>query len=459
MKMLGEKYPRLPIYLSNAVFRTYLREFSNCVDGGTFPRIGHVSWTHLKNLALADADKGGWMFKTDEQGRYQLLGPENFIWTGCDVSKREAFAREVRNYEPYGLSDLTLLFEYILARENVTRVSFCDARTEQFYFECNIEQSASNLHNEDCNDPKYGPSPDISSMSKSNGNMVKGLNPSYIQTVVSDWTSVNETKATNGTISDYGNTSNTYMRSPLEGCSITFKPESVNIKIKEDNTNMAVSTNPSKAFDFDFGVVTGDFIRLSPYGLAVRASDGKYVAWDAKTHSSMNVDVLNFKSDGLIFKMPVAIKAVRVGDVVMHNGYPCYVVEVHESTLKVVDISECAEKEICPVKSPFGFNFITKVMTPVNFNSASADNPFGNLGMMMMFANSGNIDPMMMMLMSGQMGMACGNDPMMTYAMLSMLDNKSGNSSIDLKTMMMAKFFMGNSFDNVPLTTGDLVNA
>lgn len=450
MKVQGSPNPRLPIYLTSGIFRVYMREYSKLVDKRKYPAIEHTLWERIRKLTYND-DNCGWCIdaKTiDETANYHFVlhGPGDYEWISYARATREAILGFVNSPDAllYGC-EMECFIEYIIARECVDQAPVYHPTSKEIASKATLRDALSVSRDFDCNDIFYGPNfTHASSVTKDDENMKLEMNNSYMKTIVSDWIPMNETKATNS-MYNWGDTSNACMRSPLEGCSYTVKPDNITIKIKEDNTNMAVSTNASKAFNFDFGVVTGDFIRLSPYGLAVRTADGKYVAWDAKTHSSMNVDVLNFKSDGLIFKMPVAIKAVRVGDVVIHNGYPCYVVEVHESTLKVVDISECAEKEICPVKSPFGFNFITKVMTPVNFNSASADNPFGNLGMMMMFANDGNIDPMMLMLMSGQMGMDCSNDPMMTYAMLSMLDNKSDNSGIDLKTMMMTKFFETNS--------------
>ena len=76
-----------------------------------------------------------------------------------------------------------------------------------------------------------------------------------------------------------------------------------------------------------------------------------------------------------------------------------------------------------PVKSPFGFNFVTKVVSLFDFgasdNKATPDNPFGNVMPFLLMGDNGNIDPLMMfMMMNNQNGMSFDN-PMMMYALLS----------------------------------------
>ena len=80
-------------------------------------------------------------------------------------------------------------------------------------------------------------------------------------------------------------------------------------------------------------------------------------------------------------------------------------------------------KEIMLTKSPFGFNFVTKV---VNFlgdtlsGGASAENPFGNLGLMLMLSEDGNgvkdMLPLMLMANGGNIDMS---NPLMLYALMS----------------------------------------
>lgn len=46
----------------------------------------------------------------------------------------------------------------------------------------------------------------------------------------------------------------------------------------------------------------------------------------------MNVDILNFNGNGLMYKMPVAIKDIKDGDIVIHNKVPMFVLEVFDKS-------------------------------------------------------------------------------------------------------------------------------
>ena len=87
-----------------------------------------------------------------------------------------------------------------------------------------------------------------------------------------------------------------------------YMPASDDRKEKEN-----MDTN--KMFNFDFGPVDSH-IRMSPYGLAIRNAEGKYVSFDKETSSMMDVEI---------------------------------------------------------------FNFVTKVVSLVDMTTANADNPFGNI--------------------------------------------------------------------------------
>lgn len=195
---------------------------------------------------------------------------------------------------------------------------------------------------------------------------------------------------------------------------------------KEKNTTM---------FNFDFGKITTDNVRISMYGIAVKSVDGHYVSYDAKTHSVMDVEILNMPAGDFLYKMPVAIKDIKAGDVVIHNRVPMFVVETHESTMKVIDIREGTEKEIYLTKSPFGFNFATKVVSLMDMCGAKADesNPFGNMLPFMLLGDGKNIDPMMMLMLAngGKMDMS---NPMMMYFLMK---DKGGNDMLPFLMMGM----------------------
>jgi hypothetical protein len=61
---------------------------------------------------------------------------------------------------------------------------------------------------------------------------------------------------------------------------------------------------------FNFGAYTKDNIRMSIYGTAVKNKIGKFVAYDKKTKQLMDVDILNFNSSKIFYKIPKALKDV-----------------------------------------------------------------------------------------------------------------------------------------------------
>ena len=191
-------------------------------------------------------------------------------------------------------------------------------------------------------------------------------------------------------------------------------------------------------FKFDFGSCAGnEKIAMSMYGLAIRNEAGVWVSYDANTKSVIDVDILNFRDmNRYIYKMPIAMKDIAVGDMVIHNKVPMFVNEITpEGKIVVIDIYAGEEKIIMPTKNVFGFNFVTKVVSLLDMNGMAkpcADNPFGNMWMLMMLED-GDIDPMMMMMMMMNGGKMDMSNPMMMYALM----NKSSNSDI-LPLIMMA---------------------
>lgn len=160
----------------------------------------------------------------------------------------------------------------------------------------------------------------------------------------------------------------------------TTKMVETKTTIKENDTMKMPTMN------FDFGPFTEPgVVTLSPYGIAVRSSKGEYLTYNAATGAT--VDVTGFTFD--FQKMPAAIKDLRAGDMVLHRGKPMYVQSVEEDGIHCIDILNSENKVIVPVTNMFGFNFVTKVVSLMNFNAAqpSAENPFGNLMPFMMMSS------------------------------------------------------------------------
>lgn len=198
-----------------------------------------------------------------------------------------------------------------------------------------------------------------------------------------------------------------------------------NIKLKmafekTEINNTKEKNNMNSMFNFDFGPVNSNSVRMSMYGLAVKNKDSKYVSYNASTDEIFDVEIFNFDGAKFLYKMPVAIKDIAIGDVVVHNHAPMFVVAIPKDgkSLKVVDPINGEKKEIMLTKSPFGFNFVTKIVNFLAgaFNAAevSESNPFGNMWMfalmsdkdtfseflpLMMMSNGSNINPQMIPLM------------------------------------------------------------
>jgi hypothetical protein len=185
-----------------------------------------------------------------------------------------------------------------------------------------------------------------------------------------------------------------------------------------------------KGFNFDFGPCSNDNIRMSMYGLAIQNNAGVWVSYN--NGQVIDVDVMNFDGRQYMFKMPVAIKDIKVGDVVVHNRVPMFVTSI-EDGIHVVDIRVGEAKTIVPTTNMFGFNFITKIVSMFDaFGVApTADQPFGNMLPFMLMGDNKDIDPMMMFMMMNGSNLDMSN-PMMMYFMF-----KDGNKGSDMLPMLM----------------------
>ena len=216
-------------------------------------------------------------------------------------------------------------------------------------------------------------------------------------------------------------------------------------KLETNNDDVKGKGNNMKMFNFDFGPIKdNDAIRMSPYGLAVKNVNGTYQAYDKKNGEIMDVDIFNFKADNMFFKIPVAIDAIEAGDVIIFNRRPCFVFGFSEQgDVIAIDIAMGEKKTILPSKSPFGFNYITKIVSLVDNmfggEAPSAENPFGNiLPFMLMNEDNSSMKDMlpMMMLMNGNAGGTI--DPMMLYFMMK-ADKGDTDSMLPFLLMMNKK--------------------
>ena len=209
-------------------------------------------------------------------------------------------------------------------------------------------------------------------------------------------------------------------------------------KKANENKNDEGEKTRMKGFNFDFGPCTNDQVRMSMYGLAIKNASGEWVSYN--DGQVVNVDVLNFDGAKYMFKMPVAVKDIAVGDIVIHNRVPMFVESI-ENGIHVVDIRAGEKKEILPTTNMFGFNFVTKIVSLFNAfqSSPTPDQPFGNmLPFLMLNSEDGksmDSDTMLMfMMMQNQSGSAnIFANPMMLYFLMK---DKGGNDILPWMLMM-----------------------
>ena len=182
-------------------------------------------------------------------------------------------------------------------------------------------------------------------------------------------------------------------------------------------------------FNFDFGPVDSNSVRMSMYGLAIKNRDGVWVSYDSTGKQVMDVDVLNFDGAKFMYKMPVAVKDIKSGDVIVHNRKPMFVTEITKAGIAAMDIYEGELKVIVPTVNMFGFNFVTKIVSLVNFGTPTADQPFGNM-LPFMLMNEGKNDKnsmlMMAMAMNGGMNANMMSNPLMMIALMGDKDIDTG---------------------------------
>ena len=186
--------------------------------------------------------------------------------------------------------------------------------------------------------------------------------------------------------------------------------------------------------DFSFGPYNTTSIRLSPYGMAIKNKAGKWISYNKTTDRLMDVDVINVDIDSakIFYKIPRAVNSVKPGDIILHNTTPVFVEVINNGRFTVINPYEGTEITILPAQSPFGFDFVTAIVTLTDFMpAADEDNPFGNLlpfmlmgkdnnNLGLMLALSGNMKDMDQMMMMA----LCGGSDMSAMLMLSMMNKK-----------------------------------
>ena len=221
----------------------------------------------------------------------------------------------------------------------------------------------------------------------------------------------------------------------INGESLEESIKNIIENLNKSKANKEKENNNMKFGNFDFGPVDSS-VRMSLYGMAIKNASGTYVAYDAKSKQVMDVDIFNFDgANKFIYKMPAAFKDIAVGDVVIHARKPMFVMEMRgDNRLNVLDIYDGEEKTVVLTKSPFNFDFITKVVSLVDFTgAANAANPFGNMLPLLMLSDNKGSDDLLPLLLMTQNNSAFASNPLMMYALMS----KDGKMSDMLPWLLM----------------------
>ena len=198
--------------------------------------------------------------------------------------------------------------------------------------------------------------------------------------------------------------------------------------------------------DFTFGKFNDSSVKYSFNGIAFRAADGTYNVYN---ENGTLTNVSDMVIDIPVFAIPVAKADIKVGDVILHpaDRTPLVVKENAQTAIIAVEPKSNEVKTFAPKKSIFGFDFYTKITTPMDmFGGANADesNPFGNMLPFLMFSD-GEFDMNTMLMFTMMNGK--GNKGFDTNMMLPLMlmSDKKGNDKIDPFMLML---MTGGNFGN-----------
>lgn len=431
------------------VFDKILNNFSQAVQDNKYHKLDYVFWRKLKTSKnsvriVVKSDLNGKIFFEVFPDTYIM---NSFFAGGIDGSFGEFLADNVCNIftNDYAIECSEKFLEYKMKKAKKTvekNNNISKTRDDLDYIKVyegwNTEFSCESILSDE----------DIQRITKE-------LNTTPITVVSNDdcltgkVASINSNGVLTSTISPATTTLGSQIEAIKDKCAMIdndYIDDRINKVLDEQNTFNNVDdkkgNNKMKAFNFDFGPCTNDNIRMSMYGLAVKNANGTWVSYNPESKEIIDVDIFNFDGGKFLYKMPVAVKDIAPGMVIIHNRKAMFVIEVGDSGIMVVDPQAGEEKKILPTKNCFNFNFYTRVVSLFDSfmkspeNAPSAENPFGNMWMYMLMDENQNMSDMLlpMMLMSQNGNTFNGINPMM----FMLMDGKQ-----DMKDMIVPMMLMG----------------
>ena len=239
---------------------------------------------------------------------------------------------------------------------------------------------------------------------------------------------------------------------------INFENENKPTVEKKEKKNMFQNLMKN----FEFGKYTHDNVKMSIYGIAVRNKNGSFCTY-ADGKGVTDVTDMLIDISGMLYVMPVAIKDIKAGDVIIHGGRPVIVTHDNETNdrIQAIDLYESEEKVILPQKNIFGFDFVSKIVnlcegmfgsTSENFGT-SETSPFGSMLPLMMLGDNNGFDMKTLMMMNmfsnGSIGAPASNDMMGIFSnpmmMMMLLNDDGGTMEKILPLVMMQNMNFGST--------------
>lgn len=179
---------------------------------------------------------------------------------------------------------------------------------------------------------------------------------------------------------------------------------------------------------FDFGPADTRYIKMSIYGLAFKNSEDAWISFDNEGNAT---DVTGLTFDlPFLYKMPTAVKDISIGDYIYHRSEWVRVMDENDrGNLVCLSPWRAEEAVVIPAKSPFGFDYVTKLVCfgedMFKGKDASSDSPFGSVLPFLLMSDSKDKNSMLLPMLMMQGGKMDLSNPMM----LMMLMNKDGKSN------------------------------
>jgi hypothetical protein len=196
-------------------------------------------------------------------------------------------------------------------------------------------------------------------------------------------------------------------------------------EVRKDKTNME-----NLFGNLGFGKLRDPRFKLSINGIAVAQSNGKYVVYNKDNNEFVDASDLIFDVKDGLFALP-AIE-VKVGDTIIHENKPYYIVDT-ANEIKAVDYESCTQTVLIPKSTMFGIKYFTKVFSMFGDNFASAGDLFSNPMMLMALMDGTNTDITQLMLFNSMNNGDLGSNPM---ALAMMLKGDKGNDSLSTIALM-----------------------